>query len=93
MAGTRTTEHPRSCALFKADHPREIDHLIAFFGGQEASSTDMCDEALFDALTQRSSGDDEDEGSAEIVRGDVIPATRKRGQTIGPHGHDAVLNL
>jgi hypothetical protein len=62
MAEIRTTEHPRSRALFKADHPREIDRHIAFFGGEEAASPDMCGEALLDALTQRPSDDDEDEG-------------------------------
>ena len=62
MTETRTTEHPRSRALFKADHPREIDRHIAFFGREEAAGPDMCGEVLLDALTQRSSDADEDEG-------------------------------
>jgi hypothetical protein len=51
---TRTTEHsqPRARDLFKADHPREIDRHIAFFGGEETSTRDMCGEALLDALTR-----------------------------------------
>ena len=52
-----TMEHaqPRTRELFKADHPREIDRHIAFFGGQDANSRDMCGEALLDALTHDSS--------------------------------------
>ena len=59
-----TMEHtqPRARDLFKPDHPRDIDRHIAFFGGQEATSRDMCGEALLDALTQGSS--DEDEGTS-----------------------------
>jgi len=53
MAHARTTEYdaPRARTLFKADHPREIDRHIAFFGDANASSHDMCGEALLDALT------------------------------------------
>ena len=59
-----TMEHsqPQARSLFKADHPREIDRHIEFFGTHEATSRDMCGEALLDALTQGSS--DEDEGSS-----------------------------
>jgi hypothetical protein len=55
-----TMEHsqPRARALFKADHPREIDRHIAFFGDDEEAARDMCGEALLDALTG-SSEDDE----------------------------------
>ena len=55
-----TIDHsqPGARALFKADHPREIDRHIAFFGHDEASARDMCGEALLDALTG-SSEDDE----------------------------------
>jgi hypothetical protein len=45
--------------LFKADHPREIDRHIAFFGGDEAATRDMCGEALLDALTHGSSDADD----------------------------------
>lgn len=56
------TEHsPEGGALFKADHPRQIDRHIAFFGGDEPAARDMCGEALLDALTHRSSEDDDDE--------------------------------
>ncbi len=60
MAETRSTitEHAGP-GLFKADHPREIDRHIAFFGEQEATTRDMCGEALLDALTHGSSDDDE----------------------------------
>ena len=61
LSGT-TTERPgpQARALFKADHPRDIDRHIAFFGGDEQTSTrDMCGEALLDALTHRSSDDEE----------------------------------
>ena len=46
------TEHsaPPARALFKADHPREIDRHIAFFGNDEAATRDMCGEVLLDAL-------------------------------------------
>ena len=102
MAETRpmTMGHPQPQArdLFKADHPREIDRHIAFFGDHD-TSRDMCGEALVDALTQGSS--DTDEGSshvrcprlAEIVGGNVILAAGQRDQAIGPHGHHAVLDL
>src|SRR5262245_31127643 len=55
-----TMEHaqPGARAIFKADHPREIDRHIAFFGGEDAATRDMCGEALLDALTGRS--DDEE---------------------------------
>jgi hypothetical protein len=58
-----TMEHsqPPTRSLFKADHPREIDRHIEFFGAHEAGSPDMCGEALLDALIQDSS-DDEEEG-------------------------------
>ena len=58
-----TTEHshPQARALFKADHPREIDRHIAFFGNDEAAGRDMCGEALLDALTR--SGEDNDVSS------------------------------
>jgi hypothetical protein len=48
-----TTEHSasRARALFKADHPRDIDRHIDFFGTQGAATRDMCGEALLDALT------------------------------------------
>lgn len=48
-----TTEHsqPGARALFKADHPREIDRHIAFFGAGDTAAPDMCGEALLDALT------------------------------------------
>ena len=62
MAHTlRTTEHsqPRARDLFKADHPREIDRLIEFFGDHETSTRDMCGEALLDALTKESRETDE----------------------------------
>lgn len=62
--GTRSaTEHPepRTRALFKADHPRDIDRHIAFFGTEDTGSRDMCGEALLDALT--GSGDDEESSS------------------------------
>ena len=57
-----TTEHSEEGQpLFKADHPRQIDRHIAFFGAQDAVARDMCGEALLDALTHRSSEiDDED---------------------------------
>jgi hypothetical protein len=48
-------------ALFKADHPRDIDRHIAFFGTDDASARDMCGEALLNALTHES--DDADEGA------------------------------
>ena len=56
MADTESTiaEHPQP-GLFKADHPREIDRHIAFFGEQEAAAHDMCGETLLDALTHGSS--------------------------------------
>jgi hypothetical protein len=56
-----TREHPQpgAGALFKADHPREIDRHIAFFGDHEDSARDMCGEALLDALTHGSSDADE----------------------------------
>jgi hypothetical protein len=49
-----TAEHSQSRArtLFKADHPREIDRHIDFFGHHEAATRDMCGEALLDALTK-----------------------------------------
>jgi hypothetical protein len=55
-----TTEHSqtRAQALFKADHPREIDRHIAFFGDASAAGRDMCGEALLDALTHDSSDAD-----------------------------------
>ena len=61
MAGTRsmTAEHAQP-GLFKADHPREIDRHIAFFGEQEAARRDMCGEALLDALTHPSAEADEE---------------------------------
>ena len=37
--------------LYKADHPRDIDRHIDFFGTQGAATRDMCGEALLDALT------------------------------------------
>ncbi|MGH7340122.1 MAG: hypothetical protein ACREKH_06500 [Candidatus Rokuibacteriota bacterium] len=54
------TEHsePRTRALFKADHPRDIDRHIAFFGGEDSAASDMCGEALLHALT-RTGEDDE----------------------------------
>jgi hypothetical protein len=59
--GMRTTtersETPAH-ALFKADHPREIDRHIAFFGNDDASSPDMCGEALLDALTGSGENDE-----------------------------------
>ena len=62
MAETRpmTMEHvqPRARDLFKADHPRDIDRHIAFFG-EDATKRDMCGEALLDALTHDSANDDE----------------------------------
>jgi len=60
-----TMEHaqPRTRDLFKADHPREIDRHIAFFGGENASSRDMCGEVLLDALTH-DSPDADGEGSS-----------------------------
>lgn len=49
----RTTEHsePRARTFFKADHPRDIDRHIAFFGHEDAAARDMCGEVLLDALT------------------------------------------
>ena len=99
MAETRpmTMGHPQPRArdLFKADHPREIDRHIAFFGVDDATSRDMCGETLLVALTRGSS--DTDEGScprlAEVVGGNVILAAGQRDQAIGPHGHDAILDL
>jgi hypothetical protein len=63
MRHTRTTtDHATDGgALFKADHPREIDRHIAFFGDHETTGRDMCGEALLDALTHRSSPPDDDE--------------------------------
>ena len=90
---------PRARDLFKADHPREIDRHIAFFGDHD-TSRDMCGEALLDALTRGSS--DTDAGSshvrgrprlAEVVGGHVISAAGQRDQAIGPHRHHAVLDL
>jgi hypothetical protein len=51
-----TMEHSQGRArdLFKADHPREIDRHIAFFGESDATGRDMCGEALLDALTHDS---------------------------------------
>jgi hypothetical protein len=48
-----TTEHsqPRARALFKADHPRDIDRHIAFFGDEDSATRDMCGEVLLDVLT------------------------------------------
>jgi hypothetical protein len=40
--------------LFKADHPRDIDRHIEFFGDRDAAARDMCGEALLDALTRGS---------------------------------------
>jgi hypothetical protein len=56
-----TPEHAHAGAgtLFKADHPREIDRHIAFFGGDETATRDMCGEALLDALTHGSSDADD----------------------------------
>lgn len=63
MTETRpmTMEHsqPQAQPLFKADHPREIDRHIEFFGAHEVTGRDMCGEALLDALTQGSSDEDE----------------------------------
>lgn len=56
-----TTEHATEGQLFKADHPRQIDRHIAFFGDHEATARDMCGEALLDALTHRSSETDDEE--------------------------------
>lgn len=56
---TTEREEPRGRALFKADHPRDIDRHIAFFGDEHASGHDMCGEVLLDALTHRSSDTDE----------------------------------
>jgi hypothetical protein len=55
------TEHaqPGARALFKADHPRDIDRHIAFFGNEDATARDMCGEALLDALTGGSDEQDE----------------------------------
>jgi hypothetical protein len=55
-----TTEHSEAPAraLFKADHPREIDRHIAFFGNDEAPARDMCGEALLDALTGSGDADE-----------------------------------
>lgn len=64
--GTPTTmEHsePRARALFKADHPRDIDRHIAFFGTEDTATRDMCGEALLDALT----GSDEDEEASSCA--------------------------
>jgi len=51
-----STDHrePATRTLFKADHPRDIDQHIAFFG-DEPPGGDMCGEALLDALTHRPS--------------------------------------
>jgi hypothetical protein len=55
-----TTEHSEAPAhaLFKADHPREIDRHIAFFGYDEAPARDKCGEALPDALTGSGDADE-----------------------------------
>ena len=60
MTKTRSTiaEHAGP-GLFKADHQREIDRHIAFFGEQETATHDMCGEVLLDALTHGSSDGDE----------------------------------
>ena len=59
---TMEHEQPRARDLFKADHPRDIDRHIAFFG-EDATRRDMCGEALLDALTHDSL-DADDEGSS-----------------------------
>jgi hypothetical protein len=56
---TMEHEQPRARDLFKADHPRDIDRHIAFFGGEDTTRRDMCGEALLDALTHDSSVEDE----------------------------------
>jgi hypothetical protein len=61
---TTTEPSPRSRSVFKADHPREIDSHINFFGGGQAPARDMCGEALLDALMNEASADDADEGCA-----------------------------
>ena len=51
VAFTRTRESRRS--LFKADHPRAIDHYIDYFGGAggaSAASDDACGESLLERL-------------------------------------------
>jgi hypothetical protein len=45
--------------FFKADHPRDIDRHIEFFGGPDAGTRDMCGEALLDALTAAAAEIDE----------------------------------
>ena len=49
---THASQRPQ--ALFKADHPRDIDRHIDFFGRHEGATHDMCGEALLDALTHGS---------------------------------------
>ena len=58
---TMETTQPRARDLFKADHPREIDRHIAFFGDEESNRRDMCGEALLDALTQGPASAEDDE--------------------------------
>ena len=56
-----TMDHaqPRARDLFKADHPRDIDRHIGFFGGEDTTRRDMCGEALLDALTHDSAVEDD----------------------------------
>ena len=66
QAGGRTTMAltARTRSMFKADHPREIDSHINFFGGGGEPASDMCGEALLDALTSDASTEEADEGSS-----------------------------
>ena len=59
---TATALIARTRSVFKADHPREIDSHINFFGGGGEPASDMCGEALLDALMSDASTDEADEG-------------------------------
>jgi hypothetical protein len=53
----------RARSVFKADHPRDIDGHINFFGSGGAPARDMCGEVLLDALIGETPADEEyDEG-------------------------------
>ncbi len=44
---TEDLAHP---TLFKEDRPRRIDRFISFFGDEARESTDVCGDALLEAL-------------------------------------------
>lgn len=49
----------RARSVFKADHPRDIDGHINFFGDGGAAARDMCGEAFLDVLMREAPADEE----------------------------------